>query len=860
MKNSSRFLMSLRLVLSGMIIVSGLQLYARDVAYLVKGQMLLQSSATSVTSQGWSGFLDYEVIGISKTTNVTMTLPNNYVITAEWWGGYSSFSTESNPYLTQSALDADIPNGAYTIKTYGVGFNVVSTVLTVTGNNYPADPRFSNFTAAQSVNPSADFTLSWNYLGLSTNDFVQVTIYDCNDDDRVFKTPEPMQPGALNGLATSAVIPAYTLYPGLQYTVELVAAKIGTVVTNHSSDGNEIVIMPAYAKILRMPLKTTGTAITCFTYQKPNFVFNFPNGTIQGTNAQYTTPVSVTQYNLVFSVRDANPPSSVTFTGPSGSGFNNTPSSWSGTGDWSSFGSPTINLTNVNVITGGVYTVNYKGVNLKFNLQNPQISQRQIILVPVFIVDNSGILRQINWSYRNQDGQVIPPQEFMKNVQISVRPRYGGEFFSMWNLRPAFTNYAVTNTVVNWNDVYSVQIGFINEYNDNYIITYSKSSAPPQLAIVSDAFSATQGQQCSFNLLATGGMFPYSWRIEMGFLPSGLALDELSGVIQGVPGEYGRFKVNVSVTDALQSSVSKDIYIDVARGSYTERIAFTNIARIDGRPGFQAILTPQQSYSLEVSTNLQTWKKVDFFTASSSLSEMMIAPPDFLKQYDRAFFRLKLGHTFDTDFWITYFVNAGSVNSNSPYNVSVTYPATNLNYKATFTVQFDPDYGLIDAVQFKIPNYGAFYPDQLRKRADNNDPGTLAYDSPMFSGVAPSGNWQVVYKGTNFNFSINTATALQNLAIPVPIFTVSNGNLTKIAWSYRNPVTGTVYATPPGFISEIYIQIDDYQHNRIYNSDDIDPSVTSHNIQGTLSWNNLWTVYIAYDDILGFHYVISFQK
>ncbi|MGB9602876.1 MAG: hypothetical protein ACPMAG_08810, partial [Limisphaerales bacterium] len=96
--------------------MKALQISARDIAYLTKGQMLYQSSATSVTSQGWSAFVDYNVLGLSKTTNVVLTLPNGYEVTAEWDGW--SFESQSDIYMTQSALDADIPNGVYTLKTY----------------------------------------------------------------------------------------------------------------------------------------------------------------------------------------------------------------------------------------------------------------------------------------------------------------------------------------------------------------------------------------------------------------------------------------------------------------------------------------------------------------------------------------------------------------------------------------------------------------------------------------------------------------------------------------------------------------------------------------------------------------------
>jgi hypothetical protein len=89
------------------------------------------------------------------------------------------------------------------------------------------------------------------------------------------------------------------------------------------------------------------------------------------------------------------------------------------------------------------------------------------------------------------------------------------------------------------------------------------SSAPavfnitPPLKITSPASlpNSLVGVHYSSQLMASGGQAPYSWRIVEGALPTGFTLDT-TGVISGTPNLEGKFTVQISVTDALQSTVS----------------------------------------------------------------------------------------------------------------------------------------------------------------------------------------------------------------------------------------------------------------------------------------------------------------
>jgi len=481
--------------------------------------------------------------------------------------------------------------------------------------------------------------------------------------------------------------------------------------------------------------------------------------------------------------------------------------------------------------------------------------------MPEFIVNSSGVLQQIRWSYKNQSGQTIPPQEFMKQVFLIVNGSTS-QLFQNFELRPGLTNYIVTNTVVQWQDVQTVQIGYVDDIEANYMTMWTKSS-PPSLQITSDSFSGTRGQQFYGQIMATGGTAPYTFGLEIGYLPSGLVLDESSGIIQGVPGESGSFKINISVTDVLNATTSKDIYINIAPGSFTiSRPALTNITLVNGLPTIQFITMPQHFYRLEMSTNLINWESAIWFVSRQTLSEPITVPSYLFRQFNSMFFRLRYGHQFKSDLGMSLFSSAGTINPNSPYNVTVNYPVSITSYNLRFTAQFDPNYAAMNEVRFTGPSgsgINGVQASQMNLRADEGDPGTVAYHV-NFGGVPNSGLYTVNYKGTNFAFNIDASQISAHLVVPVPSFTVSNGMLTAISWTYRNPTNGNVYSSAPSFIENIYIQIDDSNYNRIYEEEIDDTSIKSHNLSTPIPFSNIGAINMCYDDITGKHYVISFRK
>src|ERR1043166_4628828 len=72
---------------------------------------------------------------------------------------------------------------------------------------FPPAPQIDNWIAAQIINATNGFTLTWNaFPGGTTNDFIEVSVQG-EVSKMVFSTPRLGTPGALNGGATAARVP-----------------------------------------------------------------------------------------------------------------------------------------------------------------------------------------------------------------------------------------------------------------------------------------------------------------------------------------------------------------------------------------------------------------------------------------------------------------------------------------------------------------------------------------------------------------------------------------------------------------------------------------------------------------------------
>jgi hypothetical protein len=81
---------------------------------------------------------------------------------------------------------------------------------------------------------------------------------------------------------------------------------------------------------------------------------------------------------------------------------------------------------------------------------------------------------------------------------------------------------------------------------------------PGPLVIVTtgDLTRGTVGTSYTYTLQPRGGAPPYTWALASGALPNGLLMDPATGVIAGVPTQFGTFSFTVRLTDSQPVNVT----------------------------------------------------------------------------------------------------------------------------------------------------------------------------------------------------------------------------------------------------------------------------------------------------------------
>ena len=102
------------------------------------------------------------------------------------------------------------------------------------------------------------------------------------------------------------------------------------------------------------------------------------------------------------------------------------------------------------------------------------------------------------------------------------------------------------------------------------------------------------------------------------------------------------------------------------------------------------------------------------------------------------------------------------------------------------------------------------------------------------------------------------SAANSRIVIAVPTMTLSSGNLSRIDWVYQNAGSNNP-VSPAALVEMLIIQVDHPLGSRLYNSSGLPSSVTSHTLtnQG-IPWDGSTHLCMAYNDVFGNHYVVSF--
>lgn len=162
-------------------------------------------------------------------TNAVLVLPNGTSRNLDGFplGGFFFLSGE---FATEAEQTTAFPAGNYTLRFTQTGSPEHVIPISLPTGILPV-PRIANYNAAQAIDATRDFTLTWDALpGAGPSDYLQLLIQ--GDSGEVFTAPNICVPRDLPVTATSIEIPAGTLQPGRTYDASLYFGRLTYESTN----------------------------------------------------------------------------------------------------------------------------------------------------------------------------------------------------------------------------------------------------------------------------------------------------------------------------------------------------------------------------------------------------------------------------------------------------------------------------------------------------------------------------------------------------------------------------------------------------------------------------------------------------
>jgi hypothetical protein len=187
-----------------------------------------QTNAAGAVPFGSNSFHFEAVINLASNltaTSAMVTIPNIGPETMNTNDdSHFSYIVATNSFAN---LVSAFPDGEYEF----IVSNNTTSISLPEFTTLPNAPTLTNYTAAQSIDATKDFTLSWvPFSGGTTRDYIDVQL--SGKSGAVFKSGEYLCPVSLNGTASSVLIPANTLATNQIYTAEIDFIKVLLLDTN----------------------------------------------------------------------------------------------------------------------------------------------------------------------------------------------------------------------------------------------------------------------------------------------------------------------------------------------------------------------------------------------------------------------------------------------------------------------------------------------------------------------------------------------------------------------------------------------------------------------------------------------------
>ena len=222
-----RFSRFLQLVCA--VFLLSLQARGADASYyaIIKSQQYLETNSAAGPLLKSTGAWVFDALVVASQSNAVTSA----TVQAPYGGPTQALLLQSNRtdllfeqrFDSQQDLETAYTTGSlfiapYPMTIYGANDGVQSGTLGfgaggISGQYPPNVPALGNFDAAQSIDSTTAFTLTFNLYGGQTSDVVQVTVIG-PATNFVFSSPPPFSSNALNGFSSSCLIPANALPAG----------------------------------------------------------------------------------------------------------------------------------------------------------------------------------------------------------------------------------------------------------------------------------------------------------------------------------------------------------------------------------------------------------------------------------------------------------------------------------------------------------------------------------------------------------------------------------------------------------------------------------------------------------------------
>ena len=193
-------------------------------------------------------------------------------------------------------FNATFPSGNYTFNVQAAVSNQLFPVNLPASLTQPGAPHVSNYAAAQTVDATQPFTLTWDaFPGGTSADYVSVAIGDS------FSSTNAGSPGALPGTATSITIPAGTLQASSTYDGTIGFYRF-TGATNGASRALVYRATTTQFTLTTRGGSTTGLLIlTNAAYTPSNFAFDVLCSPGQVVTVEYRTNLAAGLWRTLLS-------------------------------------------------------------------------------------------------------------------------------------------------------------------------------------------------------------------------------------------------------------------------------------------------------------------------------------------------------------------------------------------------------------------------------------------------------------------------------------------------------------------------------------------------------------------------------